>query len=926
MGARASLFTIAVTIAIGTAGVAGAVGVTPPTTAAVARLQAEYGPAARVEMNPAVGTARLVVLPAMDTAKVASSPQQAVTTFVARYGELLGVADPAAELVPAGERHDPVGWTHLTYHQRIDGVEVFAATLRAHFDGAGRLRALNGFTAPATAKSTAVRPDVAPAIAMRSALTAVAKQDGRRDLTVGDCRLVLYHTGILRGVSGELRLAWAIEVRAGEVAVERVLVDAVDGRILERIALVHDITRMVGVSSASNIVWREGDPLPYTGTGAVADAEINTIITASKNTYDLFANLSGGQYLSYNGNDRPMISVWNADFVECPNALATGSMTGFCPGFGVDDVVGHEWTHNYTGATHGLIYQWQPGALNESYSDIFGEVVDQLNGIGIDAPATLRGDGSCSTFGGSPPAEATIVAPAELAGQIQTADAAYNPQPPWSVEAELFPVDDGVGVGSDGCEPPLDFPAGRIALVDRGSCEFQFKTATAEAAGAAGVVIVNLQDDQPISMGAGSSGGHVTIPSVSVGRRDGQRLREALAAGSVVLRLSQSADSESSVRWLIGEDNGALRDMWSPACAGDPARVLDSRYSCSDSDNGGVHTNSGVPNHTFALMVDGGAFNGHQVQPIGLTKAAHIYWRAMSVYQVPTTGFPDHAALLQQSCQDLIGADLTDLETGAVSAEHISAADCDQVAEAVAATELALVPSQCGFAPLLAPDAPALGGAVTLFEERFDGDPGPGWSRTHQGVYPEFEPRDWVWTDDVPAGGDGGSLYAVNDPLLGNCQPFDDDQSGVLRVTSPVIELPNRIGRFLVTLDHYVATEPGYDGGNIWLSVNGGSFRQIPANAFVFNPYNDRLLLGQNTNPLAGQESFTGTDDGVTSGSWGQSQIDLAGLATAGDDIQLRFEFGSDGCTGFDGWYLDRVAVELVPDPPRRAGGRMGNP
>ncbi len=35
--------------------------------------------------------------------------------------------------------------------------------------------------------------------------------------------------------------------------------------------------------------------------------------------------------------------------------------------------------------THGLIYAFQSGALNESYSDIFGETVDLLNnadGIG----------------------------------------------------------------------------------------------------------------------------------------------------------------------------------------------------------------------------------------------------------------------------------------------------------------------------------------------------------------------------------------------------------------------------------------------------------------------------------------------------------------------------------------------------------------
>jgi hypothetical protein len=28
-----------------------------------------------------------------------------------------------------------------------------------------------------------------------------------------------------------------------------------------------------------------------------------------------------------------------------------------------------------------------------------------------------------------------------------------------------------------------------------------------------------------------------------------------------------------------------------------------------------------------------------------------------------------------------------------------------------------------------------------------------------------------------------------------------------------------------------------------------------------------------------------------------------------GDNIQLRYEFGMDGCTGNDGWYVDDVQI-----------------
>ena len=39
------------------------------------------------------------------------------------------------------------------------------------------------------------------------------------------------------------------------------------------------------------------------------------------------------------------------------------------------DVVAHEITHGLTDKTAGLVYQSESGALNESYSDIFGILI-----------------------------------------------------------------------------------------------------------------------------------------------------------------------------------------------------------------------------------------------------------------------------------------------------------------------------------------------------------------------------------------------------------------------------------------------------------------------------------------------------------------------------------------------------------------------
>ena len=126
-------------------------------------------------------------------------------------------------------------------------------------------------------------------------------------------------------------------------------------------------------------------------------------------------------------------------------------------------------------------------------------------------------------------------------------------------------------------------------------------------------------------------------------------------------------DKTDSSRWMIGEDSagfgGAIRDMWSPTCIGAPGKVSDAEYVCDAEDNGGVHTNSGVVNHSYALLVDGGTYNDVTVEGIGLDKAANIYFRAQNNYLTFNSQFPDLADALEQSCQDLVGQPINELST-----------------------------------------------------------------------------------------------------------------------------------------------------------------------------------------------------------------------------------------------------------------------
>ena len=50
----------------------------------------------------------------------------------------------------------------------------------------------------------------------------------------------------------------------------------------------------------------------------------------------------------------------------------------------MDDLVGHEFTHGVLDHEARLFYDYQSGALNESFADIFGEGFDLLNSWGDD--------------------------------------------------------------------------------------------------------------------------------------------------------------------------------------------------------------------------------------------------------------------------------------------------------------------------------------------------------------------------------------------------------------------------------------------------------------------------------------------------------------------------------------------------------------
>ncbi|MCO6476512.1 MAG: T9SS type A sorting domain-containing protein [Phaeodactylibacter sp.] len=131
-----------------------------------------------------------------------------------------------------------------------------------------------------------------------------------------------------------------------------------------------------------------------------------------------------------------------------------------------------------------------------------------------------------------------IDAPLEIGGGYEFAAAGFGRTLTDSVwTAEVVFVDDGSPIPSEGCNELLnpDEVSNKIALIDRGSCEFGLKSLNAENAGAIAAVVVNTAPGAgAIVMGAGAVGNQVTIPCLMIPYEVGQLIRNAMINGETV--------------------------------------------------------------------------------------------------------------------------------------------------------------------------------------------------------------------------------------------------------------------------------------------------------------------------------------------------------------------------------------------------------
>lgn len=692
------------------------------------------------------------------------TPKQKAAYLIEILKPALGLKEASASFRISEETQDLAGNHHLKFQYYHHGLPVFDGHLQFHFNSNQQLLGMDGMVRKDIGK---LGDYLSADKALEQSTTWLRKHYGfaaLEKIEIESEELTWFAEGQVEGVKNNTRLAYIITLADQANIREQIVVDARKGQVIQHYSDVCELAhrQLYASNTSGNPIWQDGDAFP----GSLSSWQQVQVETAEE-AYQLFLNAFG--FESYDNTGSDMLMVDQASFLNCPNASWNGYSTNYCDAISTDDVVGHEWGHAYTEYTSHLLFAWQAGAINEAYSDIWGETIDILN---------------------SPP------------------------------------------------------------------------------------------EEKPMRNECGGSN-----------------------------------------RWLIAESTGAfseaIRDMWSPNCLGGPGKVSDPEYQCDSDDHGGVHVNSTVVSHAYAILVDGGYYNGYQVEGMGLTKAAHLFWHAQRYYLSRTSDFAVLADALTAAYLDLQDAALPVLSLtagGANEYEYLTNADSLSLQQVIAAVELRQLPDCEDFKGVLAPNPPEIclvnGEELTpFFTEDFETGT-DGWTLSaHPEDLDSWVPRHWALSDALPEDRSGTAAFGVN-PAVGHCDTLPNN--GILRLKTPLITVPADIlGDVYLVFDHYFSLENGVDGGNVKLQQNGGAWLRIPPMAFLHNGYNDILPNSSQTdNPLAGDRVWTGSDIGSTTGSWGTTQINLSVLGVeAGESIRLRWELGTDGCDGWDGWYVDDIHV-----------------
>jgi bacillolysin len=326
--------------------------------------------------------------------------------FFDQYGGVFGVSASRQQLIASSVASDEAG-TDVRMAQRYGSLPVFNSTLIVHFDPAGNITAVNGTFVPGVKVPSVATTSPTQAMSRAASAVAALAGVGIQVLTASLPVLGVTKAGLAQDRPGQQFLAWRTTVTGPGIR-KFVTVDASRGNIIEVFEGIMDARRRENYNMLEQSDYSLAIRCRFEGDPASNEPDCDNAYTYAGDTYNFYWN--GFRRDSVDNKGLTLKSYVHYFSTICPNAFWNGSVMTYCTAFPHDDVAGHEISHGVTEFSSNLVYAYQPGALNESFSDIFGETIDLLNvseneagsrwqiGEGI-APGGLRNMYDPSVFG-----------------------------------------------------------------------------------------------------------------------------------------------------------------------------------------------------------------------------------------------------------------------------------------------------------------------------------------------------------------------------------------------------------------------------------------------------------------------------------------------------------------------------------------------
>jgi bacillolysin len=368
----------------------------PPPTDLVQTLQDQTDGSVRIAYHEETGKVRFIGTdpshPIPQPIKISdnASPEEAARQFLVTYGSLFGITAPASELTVMSKQAADQGRTFVRYQQVYaipdsPAIPVMGGELIVQLNAAKDVISVNGEILPdIMIKPT---PAIDEATAQQHALASVAREYGISlgELTTTNPELWVYNPALLGGPGLQFNaLVWRMEVTNGELVTikELVLVDAQLGVVALHFSEID--------TAKNRVIYNNYDDpdLQLPGPNLVrSEGQGPTGIPDEDNAYD-YGGLTYDWYWTIHNRDSldgagmqiiSTVRVCKAGSAcPMPNAFWNGSQMVYGSGYAsAADVVGHEMTHGVTSHTSKLYYYMQSGAVDEAFSDIWGEFIDR---------------------------------------------------------------------------------------------------------------------------------------------------------------------------------------------------------------------------------------------------------------------------------------------------------------------------------------------------------------------------------------------------------------------------------------------------------------------------------------------------------------------------------------------------------------------